>query len=216
MTRIIHNETNVSPGPAIQPVNQSINAAPLLPALLRLPIRKVALNQPLARMHHLDNVDDLLQRHDRRRNPRDHPRPEAVDLVRSGHLERSRAPWTGKQAGRRRMRGIPGLRGPGLGALGWLQEGGGEGGRGEGEEVEADEEELIQRAADEQYSLYILAFQFHLNQTDNPPCYGSTDTGSSCGSPQPSCDSGSNRPCSKSRTYACNGWPCRWRSSSGR
>lgn len=51
------------------------------------------------------------------------------------------------------MRGIPGLSGTGLSSLGRLEKRWGESRRGEREEIEADEEDLIQRAADEQYSL---------------------------------------------------------------
>lgn len=106
----------------------------LLPLAGRPTVGDVALHQPLAGFDHLHDVDELLQRHDGSGNTGDHPRPEAVDLVGAGQLQRS---------------GAPGV----VRALHGLEQGWGEHRRREGQEVEADEEDLVGSAADEQHSL---------------------------------------------------------------
>lgn len=126
----------------------------MLPALLgSLPIGNVTLDHPVAGIDQLDNVDDLLKRHDGKRDTRNHPRPEAINLVRPSHLESTGAPWAGEQAGRGRMRGATGLHGTRLGSFDRLQERGGESRGREGKQVETDKESLIKGAADEQHSL---------------------------------------------------------------
>lgn len=104
-------------------------------------------------MDELNDIDDLLQQHNRRRNGRDDPRQTAINLIRPRHFQRSRTPGASKETGRRRMGGITGLHGARLG-LGGLEERRREGGRGEREEVDADEEEFVQGAADEQDRLH--------------------------------------------------------------
>lgn len=75
----------------------------------------VALRQPPAGIDQLHHVDKLLEQHDGRRDAGNHPRPVAIDFVGARQLERTGAPGAGEEAGRRRVRWVPGL---GRGRLG--------------------------------------------------------------------------------------------------
>lgn len=114
---------------------------------------KVTLGHPLAGINHLDDVDKLLERHDRGRNTGDDPRPEAIDLVRTSQLKSAGTPRAGEQAAGLGVRGVSGLGGGWLSIGDRLQKGGGEGGRREGQQVEADEEKLVQAAAEKENDL---------------------------------------------------------------
>ena len=74
----------------------------------------VTLRQPATGVDQLDDIDELLERHDRGRNPGDDPRQEAVNLVRTGQLKSTGTPWASEETRRGRMGRVAGLRG------GWL------------------------------------------------------------------------------------------------
>lgn len=101
----------------------------------------------------MDDVDKLLERHDRGGNAGDDPRPEAINLVRTSQLKSAGTPRASEQAAWLGVRGVTGLGGEWLSIGNRLQKGGGEGGRREGQQVEADEEELVQAAAEEENNL---------------------------------------------------------------
>lgn len=114
---------------------------------------EVTLSHPAGGIDHLHHIDELLKGHDGERDAGDDPGPGALELVGTGHLEGTGAPWAGEETGRLRVGGVSGLSGGGLGFRDGLQERGRQNGRGEGEKVEADEESLVESAADEQDGL---------------------------------------------------------------
>lgn len=116
--------------------------------LLRLashlsPCLHVSFRKPLARLDHLDDIDDLLPDHYRRRDTRDDPWPERVHLVRACHFECTGGIRRCEEGGRCRVGGIAGLRnrlsGSATVCCDRLEERRRKGRAGEGEEVEADE-----------------------------------------------------------------------------
>lgn len=62
----------------------------------------VTLCQPLAGLDKLDDVDKLLSCHDGEADPSNDPRPEAVHLVCSGELQRTRAVGVGEHLAKQR------------------------------------------------------------------------------------------------------------------
>src|SRR5699024_2231811 len=62
-----------------------------------LPVGPVTFHHQLARIDHLDNVDKLLESHDRGRDTVVHQRSEAVNLISSGHFQGTSTPWTGEE-----------------------------------------------------------------------------------------------------------------------
>ena len=71
--------------------------SPLLAVQCCLAVGPVTFNHQLAGIDHLDNVDKLLESHDRGRDTGDHPRPETVNLVSSGHFQSTSTPWAGEE-----------------------------------------------------------------------------------------------------------------------
>lgn len=121
---------------------------------LRLPFLAIHLRQPLARLHELYDVDDLLRRHYGEADASEHPRDERVHLVRARELERRRAVGIGEDLAEER--GVD-LRTrveiSGAGGADRVEERGGEKRGREGEKVEGDEEELVRGAEDEEDGL---------------------------------------------------------------
>lgn len=76
---------------------------------------EVSLSQPLAGIHHLDDVDKLLERHDGEGNASDDPWPGALELVGTRHLEGTGAPRAGEEAGWLGMGWVAGLSGRAIG-----------------------------------------------------------------------------------------------------
>lgn len=151
----------------------------LLATVLRPAVGHVTLDQPVAGLHELHHVDDLLERHDGCRDSSDDPRPEAVNLVGPCQLQRPGAPGAVVQIGWGCLGGAIGER---------LKEGRRERRRGEREEIEADEESFVKGAADEQNGLVdrwsvTRQNRFVAGRTRRCylPCYCSTSTRSSCG-----------------------------------
>lgn len=101
----------------------------------------------------MNDVDILLECHHRQRDEGDDPREGAVNLVRTSHLEGASTPGAGKEAAERGVGGSAGLRGRRLRIRDGLEQRGRQSGRGEGEQVKANEEEFIERTADEQDGL---------------------------------------------------------------
>lgn len=113
----------------------------------------VTLCEPAAGVDQLDNVDKLLEQHDRGRDAGDNPGPEAVDLVGAGHLKSAGTPGASEETARHGVGRVSGLHRGGLGITDRLEERRREDRRGEGEQIEADEEKLIESAANEQDNL---------------------------------------------------------------
>lgn len=95
----------------------------------------------------------MFEQHDRGRDAGDDPWPEAIDLVGAGHLEGTRTPRAREKAAGDGVGGVSGLHRGRLGAGDGLEERGRKDRRGEREQVEADEEQLIESAANEQNNL---------------------------------------------------------------
>lgn len=75
-----------------------------LSTLLRLggqdripPQFNIALGQPFARLDELDNVQNILDKHDGSTDARQDPRPGRIHLVGSGHLQRRGTVGVGEQ-----------------------------------------------------------------------------------------------------------------------
>lgn len=169
----------------------------------------ITLCEPAARVDQLDNVDKLLEQHDRGSDASDDPGPEAVDLVCAGHLERTGTPRAGKKTARHRVGGVSGLHRGRLGVADGLEERGRQDRRREGEQIEADEEQLIESAANEQDNLVeqrqsVLNIHTSIATRNAIPCCGNTGKGPSYGWSRSSCGSDRNHPCSASHTCACS------------
>ena len=145
-------------------LSQSVEGSTLAPGPLRTPTASlflavgtaalnVSLNQQLAGVDQLDNVDKLLEQHDRGRDGGDDPRERAVDFVGAGHLKGTRTPGAGEKIRRLGMGRVAGLGGGGLGIADGLQKRGGQHRRRKRKEVETNEAELIKSAANEQHGL---------------------------------------------------------------
>lgn len=116
---------------------------------------KISLCEPLAGIHHLNDVDILLESHDRQRDQGDDPWEGAVNLVRTSHLECTSTPGAGKEAAQRGVGRRTGLRGGRLRIRDGLEQRGRQHRRGEGEEVKTNEKQFVSSAADEQNSLQL-------------------------------------------------------------
>lgn len=118
---------------------------------LRLTHSNIAFGQPLARLHDLDDVDELLEEHDGEADAGQNPRPEAVHLVSAGQLEGGGAVGAGEELAQQSPVNLS----SGLDVIHdrCLQQGRRECRRGEGEKVEGDEEELVGGTADEEEDL---------------------------------------------------------------
>lgn len=95
----------------MKPLSLSISC-PLLPRgdERLLPGRDITFTEPLAGLDELDDIDDLLPRHDGGTDTGDDPGHGAVHLVGAGHLQRTCAPRVGEQGARFGMRGRARLR----------------------------------------------------------------------------------------------------------
>lgn len=107
----------------------------------------------MAGIDQLDDVDILLEQHNRGRDDGNDPRNLAVDLVGACHLEGAGTPGAGEKAAGSRVGGIPRLRGQGHRVGNGLQKGGRQDRGGKRQKVDTDEECLIKSAADEQHGL---------------------------------------------------------------
>lgn len=101
----------------------------------------------------LDDVDILLEQHDRGRDDGNDPRNLAVNLVGARHLESAGTPGAGKEAARSRVGGVARLRGGGHRIRDGLEKRGRQDRRGERQQVDANEEGLVESTADEQHGL---------------------------------------------------------------
>lgn len=124
----------------------SLLAVPSLP-----PACKVTLCQPLAGIDQLHDIDELLEGHYGSRDSSDHPGPEAVKLISSGHFQSTCTPWASEKAAWGRVSRVSRLRGGG--PLSRLQKRWRKSRRGEREQIETNEEKLIKATADEKHSL---------------------------------------------------------------
>lgn len=114
---------------------------------------EITLRQHLAGIDQLDDVDILLERHDGGRDDGDDPRYLAVNLVRARHLESTGTPRAGEKTAWRGVGRVAGLGGGWLSVGDRLQEGRRKDRGRERQKVDADEEELVESAADEQDGL---------------------------------------------------------------
>lgn len=124
-----------------------------LPLAVGAACGEITLGKPLAGVHQLDDIDELLKGHDGEGDAGDDPRPGALKLVCTCHLEGTGTPGAGKEARWLRVGRVSGLGGGWLGIGNGLQKRRRQGGRREREEVEADKEGLVQGTTDEKNDL---------------------------------------------------------------
>lgn len=120
----------------------------------------------MASVDQLNDVNILLEQHDRGRDDGNDPRDLAVNLVCARHFESAGTPGASEEAAGSRVGGVARLRGGGLRIGEGLQKRGRQDRRGERQKVDADEERLVEGAADEQHG---LKDKFSGNQTRSKP-----------------------------------------------
>ena len=84
MKSIIHPPPHPPPPTSLDIIFTSEFLLSRLRNPLRPPDRQIALGQPLARLRHLDNIDDLFPKHDRSTNAGKNPRNRAIDFIGAG------------------------------------------------------------------------------------------------------------------------------------
>lgn len=131
----------------------------------------VNLGEPAAGLDELNDIDDVLGKHDGETEAGEDPGDGRVHLVGAGELEGGGAEGVGEEL--LEQGGVHGGAGLDVGAarlLDRLDEVGREERRGKGEEVEGDEEEFVEAAKDEEDSLVLSVSGCTANQEAEEAC----------------------------------------------
>lgn len=148
---LLPNVPNIHSSPTPSSHSHPLLPPPSKPRLLPLP--PIPLRQPLTRLHQLNNINPLLERHDGEARDREDPGDGTVHLVRARHLHRRGGEGGGEEQRGRGAEG-PGGRGQVAGETAVCgEQGGGDERAAEAEEVEGDEEEFVEGAGDEEDGL---------------------------------------------------------------